>query len=150
MLRKPFPFKQADLILASICFQFRANPVATASSNPAYARAKPRLLLMTLFALLFIAALRNAYYWQPSHLDRLLMVANMLVLAHWVVLDARERKHPIPLTCQQYFLFPAIASLGYVIWSRGWRGLGILAGILFVYFVIATVAAMIGVVMVTQ
>jgi len=52
-----------------------------------------------------------------------LNAALALALGWWGLVDARPRRHPVPLSSRAWFvLFAPLVVPVYVIWSRGWRG----------------------------
>jgi len=87
-----------------------------------------RWLLATFYALAVAWGVRNAWFWLPSGLDLLVPVALWVALSWWAILDAKSRGYAIPVLSQQwFFLFVWILVPVYVVWSRGWRGVGYLA-----------------------
>lgn len=61
-----------------------------------------------------------------SPLDLLVPLAITLPLAWWAIGDSRARGQPIPLLSRQWFLLAGTALVpAYVVWSRGWRGVGL-------------------------
>jgi hypothetical protein len=59
--------------------------------------------------------------------------------------DARCRRKPIPGSAKPwYFILAGIVVPAYVIWSRGWRGLGWLVVHAFLWVVMATIAMHMG------
>src|SRR5262249_25156951 len=55
--------------------------------------------------------------------DLLIRVSLALVLGIWATTDARRRKKPIPLSSQfWFFILSPIVVPGYVIVTRGWKG----------------------------
>jgi hypothetical protein len=62
---------------------------------------------------------------EPSGLDFLTPVMLAICLGWWAMVDARQRKRLIPrLSKPWFFLFAGLIVPGYIISSRGWRGLG--------------------------
>jgi hypothetical protein len=46
-------------------------------------------------------------------------------LGCWALADSKGRRQPIPMLARPwFFLLAALLIPGYVIWSRGWRGVG--------------------------
>jgi hypothetical protein len=92
-----------------------------------------RWFLVAWYALAVVWGIRMAWYWIPTRLDMLVSVASWVILSSWAIIDAKRRGRAIPLLSQQWF-FLAVWLLvpGYVVWSRGWRGVGylILHGVL--------------------
>jgi hypothetical protein len=84
-----------------------------------------RIFLVFFYAIAIVSGVRNIWFWKHSALDLLIPVASALCLAIWALEDARRRKYRIPsLSKPWFFLLAGIVVPGYVIWSRGWRGLG--------------------------
>ena len=70
---------------------------------------------------------RNVHYWQPSLVDLLIQPSMAITLAWWAIADSIARGRSIPLLSRNWFVIAAgVAVPGYVIWSRGWRGVGLL------------------------
>ena len=68
---------------------------------------------------------RSAVVWELSAGDFYLQVTLAIILGVWAVADARQRGKPIPTSAQAWFLFLASFVVpGYVIVTRGWKGLG--------------------------
>jgi hypothetical protein len=81
--------------------------------------------LAAAYALAFVWGIRSLYYWEQSLLDLLVPVCFVIALGWWTVADAEARGHPIPLLAQPWFyLCGWLLTPAYVIWSRGWRGVG--------------------------
>jgi hypothetical protein len=81
--------------------------------------------LAAFYLLAVIGGGRSAYYWQPSHLDVLLNVTLVVVLSTWAIHDSMVHGRPIPLLARAWFVIAiGIVVPGYILWSRGWRGLG--------------------------
>jgi hypothetical protein len=84
--------------------------------------------------------IRHIWYWVPSVVDLLMPVASAICLASWAIIDAKRRKRPIPLNSQAwFFLLAGIVVPGYVIWSRGWRGIGWVLLNLICWYMLTTV-----------
>ena len=84
--------------------------------------------LFAFYLLAVVWGVRNVHYWERSILDLLVPIAFNICTAFWALVDARRRGRPIPMFAQWIFLlFAGIVVPGYVIWTRGWRGLGWLA-----------------------
>lgn len=76
------------------------------------------------YTLAVIWGLRNSYFWKPSALDLLVLMAQAICLGWWAVVDAGLRGRPIPLTAHWwFFVFAPVVAPCYTIWSRGWRGI---------------------------
>lgn len=101
--------------------------------------------LVALYALAIFWGVRNIHFWEPSRMDVVLPVASAIALGWWAIVDARRRRHPIPLlTRPWFFLLAGLLVPGYVIWSRRWNGLGWLAlnGVL--WYAVATLVMHVG------
>ena len=69
---------------------------------------------------------RSAYYWERSLLDLLIPVATAFVMCWWAISDSIARGQPIPVLSRAWFLFAAgILVPCYVVWTRGWPGVGL-------------------------
>lgn len=96
-----------------------------------------RFFLVAFYALAAVWGVRSVRFWEPSGLDLLTPVALSITLAWWAIVDARKRRHPIPVLSRTWFFLLAVLLVpGYVIWSRRWRGVGWVAlhGILWYAF----------------
>ena len=107
-------------------------------------RRPENLALAVVFALLILDAGRNFYYWIVTPIDLLLPPTLMLALGVWALLDARERGYTIPLLARYLFVVSTVPALGYIVWSRGWRGAGVLFGVTLLYFIAAMLMAAAG------
>lgn len=100
--------------------------------------------LIAFYALAVVGGIRGAYVSRPSALDILLPLSDALCLSLWALADARRCGYCIPLTSQWLFLvFATVVVPAYVIWSRGWRGLGWIAINVVGWFIFATVTTVI-------
>jgi hypothetical protein len=101
--------------------------------------------LIGFYALAAIWGILTVKPSQASILDLLFPIVFAICLGSWAVIDARRRRHPIPMSAQPWFiLFAGVVVPGYVIWSRGWRGLGWLALHAFLWFLLATIIFIVG------
>lgn len=104
-----------------------------------------RWFLIGFYSLAVLWGIRNIYHNQPSMLDLLIPIALSICLGWWAVTDARRRRQPIPLTAQVWFFILAVLVVpGYVIWSRGWRGMAWVALHLFIWYLVVTIAFHLG------
>jgi hypothetical protein len=104
-----------------------------------------RWFFVSFYALAVLWGIRSIYHTQPSALDLLVPIALAVCLGWWALTDARRRRHPIPRTAQPWFFLLAVPVVpGYVVWSRGWRGLGWVALHTLLWYVVATVALHLG------
>ncbi len=72
-----------------------------------------------------LTAVRSAESEGARRTDLLLQVSLAVCLGWWAIVDARHRRHPIPTLARPwFFLLAGLLVPGYVIWSRGWRGVG--------------------------
>ncbi len=84
-----------------------------------------RWFLLAYYSLFAMWGVRSAWPTVPSRLDIMLPLALYAVASWWVIVDARARGRGVPLLLQQWFFLAAVLLVPiYVIWSRGWRGLG--------------------------
>jgi len=66
-------------------------------------------------------------------------------LGWWAIVDARRRRHPIPLLARPWFvLLAGLVVPVYVVWSRRWAGVGwvVLHGV--IWQLLATVSMHVG------
>ncbi len=81
--------------------------------------------LMGYYALAAAWGIRQVWMSEHSGLDLIFTLLSALLLGWWAIVDAERRNHPIPMMARAWFLlFAGIVVPGYVIWTRGWRGLG--------------------------
>jgi len=81
--------------------------------------------LLVFYALAVVSGVRDIWFWKSSLLDLLIPVVFDICLGWWAIVDSRRRKHPIPLLSKPWFyLFAWLLVPGYVVWTRGGRGLG--------------------------
>ncbi len=103
------------------------------------------LKIAALYMLAALLGVRSIYYWAPSVNDVVIPVAFFAILVSWTLTDARRRGHPIPLLAGAPMFFVAgLAVPGYLIWSRGWRGLGLVVLHGLALMVLATVVTQVG------
>jgi hypothetical protein len=80
-----------------------------------------------LYLLAVSYGIRDIHYWLPSILDQLIPFAISLTLLQWAIDDARRRGRPLPLTAQgSMFMVAPMAVSIYLLWTRTWRGAGLL------------------------
>jgi hypothetical protein len=98
------------------------------------------------FYLIAVAwGIREIWFWIPSAFDLLIAVTGAFCVATWAIIDARRRKRPIPMHSQAwFFLLAGVVVPGYVIGSRGWRGLGWLLLNSVCWYVLTTVVMHVG------
>lgn len=105
-----------------------AQPPRQTNSSPPGMAGGSRHTLWFLLAFHGLAAawgIRNIRYWEPSLLDLLAPFLLAIIFFWWSMADARRRHHAIPLLARPwFFLLAGLVVPGYVIWSRGWRGVG--------------------------
>jgi hypothetical protein len=107
--------------------QTRAEAAAPLAGSP-QSIALHALCLTIYYVMGIIWGTRNVYYWEESILDLLVPLGMGLLLSSWAMFDSRVRGHPIPLLVSPlFFLLAGLLVPGYVIWSRGWYGLGLVA-----------------------
>jgi UDP-N-acetylmuramyl pentapeptide phosphotransferase/UDP-N-acetylglucosamine-1-phosphate transferase len=110
---------------------------------------KPKSLRVWLFLLGFyglsvVGGIRDIYYWKQSFLDLIIPFLMAIVLGWWALADAKSRGHRIPkMSLPWFFLFAVFAVPAYVIWSRNWRGVGLvllhLIGFCVLYVLVSSV-----------
>jgi hypothetical protein len=104
-----------------------------------------RWFLVTFYALAVVWGVRNVRHAEPSGLDLLVPLALAAALGWWAIVDARRRRHPIPVLARPwFFLLAGLVVPGYVLWSRGWRGVGLVALHAALWYALATVAMHVG------
>ena len=87
-----------------------------------------RWFLLAFYSLFAMWGIRSEWPTVPSRLDIMVPLSLYAVASWWVVVDARLRGRAVPLLSQQWFFLAAgLLVPVYVIWSRGWRGVGYLA-----------------------
>jgi hypothetical protein len=101
--------------------------------------------LFGFYALAMLWGIRNIYQTQPSGLDLLVPFGLAIWLGMWSVIDARRRGYRIPMSVQPwFFLLAGVVVPGYVVWSRGWRGVGWMILHACAWLLLATIAMNIG------
>lgn len=104
-----------------------ASPVI---GPPSTARPDPRfrtwVFIAAFYGLAVMSGLRGVYHSQRFLFDLMLPLALAITLGCWAVVDSKRRGRPIPLLARQWFvLLAGVVVPGYVIWSRRWRGVGL-------------------------
>ena len=93
------------------------------------------------YGLAILWGARSAVASERSASDFVFQVVLAMCLGIWAVTDARQREKPIPRSQQFWFLILAwLVVPGYVIVTRGWKGLGWIALNALSWFAIATLA----------
>lgn len=101
--------------------------------------------LRAFYALAVIWGLRNILYWKSSGLDVLMPIVFAGLLSWWAFVDASQRRHPIPILARAWFFLSAgIMVPAYVVWSRGWRGIGWMVLHVVLWYLLATAIMFIG------
>lgn len=102
------------------------TPAMDARADPGFRHT--RCFLLAFYSLFAMWGIRSAWPTVPSRLDIMVPLSLYAVASWWVVVDARLRGCAVPLLLQQWFFLAAgLLVPVYVIWSRGWRGVGYLA-----------------------
>ena len=102
------------------------KPATEAQADPGFRHT--RWFLLVYYSLFAMWGIRSAWPTVPSRLDIMVPLSLYAVASWWVVVDARLRGRAVPLLSQQWFFLAAgLLVPVYVIWSRGWRGVGYLA-----------------------
>lgn len=97
------------------------------------------------YLLAVVWGIRGIYQTEASALDLLVPFALAVCLGWWALVDARHRRTPIPGSAKPWVFFLAgIVVPGYVVWSRGWRGLGWLVVHAFLWVALAAIAMHMG------
>jgi hypothetical protein len=87
-----------------------------------------RLFLAVYYGLAIVWGVRSIRPAEPSVLDLLVPLVLAVTLGCWAIADARRQMRSIPLLSRHWFvLFALLLVPGYVVWSRGWRGVGWMA-----------------------
>jgi hypothetical protein len=96
--------------------------------------------LVAVYGMAVIWGVRSVYGGQDSTVDLLFRATMMIALAWWAIADSVARGRPIPTMSRNWFLLSAGLTVPcYVVWSRGWRGAGLLLlGLVAWYFVSIT------------
>lgn len=97
--------------------------------------------LLAFYALAVLWGARSAFVVERQVSVFFMEFLVSLSLAMWATADARQRQQPIPRSLHMWFLWLAtILVPGYVLLSRGWRGIGwvVLNGL--AWIVVATLA----------
>jgi hypothetical protein len=110
------------------------------------AKDRPQRRALLAFCLFFYAisivhGVRSAVVVSSTALtDLVVPVALAICLCSWALADARERQSPIPQSLQIWFYgFAPIVVPGYILGTRGWRGLAWMLLHVVAWFALATV-----------
>jgi hypothetical protein len=104
-----------------------------------------RVFFILFYAIAVFVGVRKIWFWKQSPIDLLIPLVFAFCLAVWALEDARRRKYRIPSLSKPWFFLLAILVVpGYVIWSRGWRGLGWVALHAFCWFFLGVLVQQIG------
>jgi hypothetical protein len=104
-----------------------SNGTAAASKTrrPLFSRNPLFWFCIAYYLLAVLWGARGAFISERTTGDLLLQIALALCLGVWAVTDARQRHKPIPRSQQFWFLVLAgLMVPGYVIFTRGWKGIG--------------------------
>ncbi len=94
------------------------------------------------YALAVLSGARSAVFSERTAGDVVIQMALAICLGVWAVADARQREKPIPRSQQLWlFILAAVVVPGYVIITRGWKGIG-WVGLHTVSWVVLWIAAM--------
>ncbi|QEL19571.1 hypothetical protein [Limnoglobus roseus] len=84
-----------------------------------------RWFLIAFYALAVGLGVRSIRPSDPSAFDLVGPLLFAVCLGWWGIVDARRRRQPIPLLSRPWFFLAAgIVVPMYVVYSRGWRGVG--------------------------
>lgn len=101
------------------------RPIATRSLASVPKVAKHTRLFLIAFHILAIVWGATVRSKAAAGIEVLLSVASAIALGWWCIVDANRRRSPIPLLSRPwFFLFAGLVVPVYVIWTRGWRGVG--------------------------
>ncbi|MHC5540359.1 hypothetical protein ACYOEI_19230 [Singulisphaera rosea] len=79
--------------------------------------------LAVFYGLAAISGFGNIDRSSASLLDLLIPLVMGFTLGWWALTDAKNRGRPIPLSAQPWFVLLAPSLVpGYLVWTRGWRG----------------------------
>ena len=114
---------------------------STAEASPAAARQFRHTywFLWVYYTIAAVWGLREIWPHVPSRIDLLFPLVFAVALGSWAVVDARRRRHPIPMLARPWFFFFALLAVpAYVVWSREWRGVGWVALNAVLFYALAT------------
>lgn len=102
--------------------------MSSIASPPTATTAKPTIGWHTILFLLvfyFLAMIEAGIQLLGSNVtNTLVQLVAIVNLGLWAIEDARRRRHPIPLSTRPWIvMLSAVAVPGYVIYTRGWRGI---------------------------
>jgi hypothetical protein len=101
--------------------------------------------LLGFYLLAVASGIRDIRYRPESALDLLVPFSMALFLSLWALADSKRRGGPIlwSLRCW-FFLFAVFIVPCYVVWTRGWRGLGLVVANAFAWIILSVVTMAIG------
>ena len=80
---------------------------------------------LAFYGLAIVWGCRNVEYRHSSALDLLVPVALAVCVGLWALTDAKRRGHTVPMLARSWFILATgLVVPVYVIYSRGWRGVG--------------------------
>jgi hypothetical protein len=89
-------------------------------------RARILLFLAAFYGLAIVWGIRNIWQDTPFLIDFLFPFYLSMTLCWWAISDSKRCGRPIALLARQWFLLAALLLVpGYVVWTRRWRGLGL-------------------------
>ena len=101
----------------------RASDAPPTSERPRYYAV---WFVAAFYLIAVIWGVRHVDSRQPSILDVLVPAVMNLVLGWWAISDSLARECSIPVLTRQWFVIAAgVLVPCYLIWSRRWRGLGL-------------------------
>jgi hypothetical protein len=84
-----------------------------------------RLFFIAFYLLAVIGGIRQVRVGESPIVDSLFPLAMAVCLGVWAVADSKHQGRPIPFNTRWSFVvFGVFLVPCYLIWSRGWRGLG--------------------------
>ena len=101
--------------------------------------------LLGFYLLAIASGVRGIRYRPESALDLLVPFSMALFLSLWALADSEKRGRPLlwSLRCW-YFLLAVIVVPCYVVGTRGWRGLGLVAANAIAWIILSVVTTVIG------
>ena len=102
-----------------------------------------RLFFIYFYLLAIVCGIVEGKSRESPALDILFSLAMGINLGLWAVTDSRLRGRPIPFNARWWFVVLGVFLVPcYVVWSRGWRGLGWVIANGIAWTVLATAATL--------
>ncbi|HUY90075.1 MAG TPA: hypothetical protein VMV10_15165 [Pirellulales bacterium] len=137
--------RRNQFTLGSLFFVVVAAANPGKSSSASSGNRHSQWFLLGFYLLAIASGIREIRYRQESALDLLVPFSMALWLSLWALADSKQRGRPIlwSLRCW-FFLLAVIVVPCYVIWTRGWRGLGLVAANTIAWTILSVVTTVIG------